>query len=115
MTQLAEARGVSDKVRVVMVELRQRLNALYGDRLVHVILYGSQARGDYRWWSDVDVMVVLKGPVDYMAERSQTAHIFDELSLDSGMVIMSAFADEQRFLLEDIGLLRSAREEGIAA
>jgi len=31
----------------------------YGDRLVKLLLYGSQARGDARPWSDVDVLAVL--------------------------------------------------------
>ena len=42
--------------------------ALYGDRLARVILYGSYARGDARPDSDVDVLVVLRGEYEPYAE-----------------------------------------------
>ena len=52
------------RLAALLQELRSALEALYGDRLVHVILYGSQARGEATADSDIDVMVVLKGTVD---------------------------------------------------
>lgn len=35
--------------------------ALCGDRLKRVVLYGSYARGDYKDWSDVDIMLLIDG------------------------------------------------------
>jgi predicted nucleotidyltransferase len=40
--------------------VKERLLALYGDRLAKVILYGSYARGDFHEESDIDFLVVLK-------------------------------------------------------
>jgi predicted nucleotidyltransferase len=62
---------MTDSVRQALAEARRRLEALYGDRLVHVVLYGSQARGDARPDSDVDVLVILKEPVNVLAELKQ--------------------------------------------
>jgi predicted nucleotidyltransferase len=36
----------------------QTAKELLGDKLVEVILYGSYARGDFREWSDIDILVV---------------------------------------------------------
>ena len=62
-------------VRAALDEARRRLDALYGDRLVRVVLYGSQARGDAHDDSDVDVLVVLKGPVNVIAELKRLVQI----------------------------------------
>ena len=58
-------------VRASLDDARQRLAGLYGDRLVRVVLYGSQARGDARDESDVDVLVVLRGSINVLAELKQ--------------------------------------------
>ncbi|WP_412061758.1 nucleotidyltransferase domain-containing protein [Rubrivirga sp. IMCC45206] len=53
-------------VQDALADARRALATLYGDRLVHAVLYGSQARGEARAESDVDVLVVLRDPVaDY--------------------------------------------------
>jgi predicted nucleotidyltransferase len=59
---------MTPSVRHALDEVRKRLTELYGDRLVRLVLYGSQARGDAHPESDVDVLVVLKGPVNVSAE-----------------------------------------------
>lgn len=46
-------------IQPLLDTLKQRLQAHYGARLHKVILFGSQARGDYAADSDIDVLVVL--------------------------------------------------------
>jgi predicted nucleotidyltransferase len=48
-------------VRAALDLLKAGLAEIYGDRLAGLVLYGSQARGDAREDSDVDVAVVLRG------------------------------------------------------
>ena len=52
----------------ILAQLRAGLEALYGPQLVHLLLYGSQARGEATAESDIDVLVVLQGSVDPGAE-----------------------------------------------
>ncbi|NJL01586.1 MAG: nucleotidyltransferase domain-containing protein [Spirulinaceae cyanobacterium RM2_2_10] len=47
-------------VQPILKQLKQNLIALHGDRLVHLTLFGSQARGDQEPESDIDVLVVLR-------------------------------------------------------
>jgi len=47
-------------IQKILVELRQHFEGIYGDRMVNMLLFGSQARGDATVESDIDVMVVLR-------------------------------------------------------
>ena len=51
-------------LKPILTRLKKELTDLYGDRLQHLTLFGSQARGDAEPGSDIDVLVVLKSPVN---------------------------------------------------
>lgn len=102
------------KLRAILDELKQRFAVLYGQRLVRMVLYGSHARGDAVKGSDIDVLVVLKGPVNAYDEVSRTGHIVTDLSLQHDEVICCVFVDEDRFATRNGPLLRNVRKEGVA-
>jgi predicted nucleotidyltransferase len=105
---------MTSKVRQVLAELHVRLRELYGERLVRLVLFGSQARGDARPDSDIDVMVVLRGEVDVEAERRRVLPITAELSLEHNVVILCVYVSERRYDHEQSPLLLNARTEGVA-
>lgn len=104
---------LKQKVRGILIELRQRLKMLYGDRLLQVILFGSQARGDANPGSDIDVLVVLKGSVDSEVEDSLPSQILAELSLRYSEVINCIFMSDFDFQHSQDPLLRNIRREGV--
>ena len=55
----------------VLDELKERLSAAYGERLHAVVLFGSEARGDARPDSDIDVLVVLETLTGDYGERTR--------------------------------------------
>jgi predicted nucleotidyltransferase len=49
--------------RTLLARIKSRLQAVYGDRLRGVVLYGSEARREATPDSDVDILILLTGPV----------------------------------------------------
>ncbi len=95
-------------------ELRSRLEAVYGERLIQLVLFGSQARGEADAEADVDVLVVLKGDVSPWEEIRRTSDIVSELSLRCDQTISCVFMDEGRFTRRNGPFLRNVRREGVA-
>jgi uncharacterized protein len=105
---------MNEKLQNLLGELRQQLKALYGERLIEMVLFGSQARGDAETGSDIDVLVVLKGDVNPGEEISRTGQIVADLSLKFNEVISCVFMDEDRYTNRAGPFLRNVRREGIA-
>lgn len=102
-----------EKLNKVLVELRCQLDELYGHRLVHLVLYGSQARGDALPGSDVDVLVVLAGLVEPGTEIERVSPITAALSLEHDIVISCVYVSEERYIRENSPLLLNVRREGV--
>ncbi len=52
----------------ILLRFKAALDAMYGDRIERVVLFGSRARGDALGESDYDVAVFLKSMADYRSE-----------------------------------------------
>jgi predicted nucleotidyltransferase len=48
--------------RTLLARIKSRLQAVYGDRLRGIVLYGSEARGESTPDSDVDILVLARRP-----------------------------------------------------
>lgn len=101
------------RIRGTVTELKQCLESVYGARLSHVILFGSQARGDAEPYSDIDVLVVLKSPIHPGTEIARVGPLIADLSLSTDSVITPLFMDEEHYLSRAGPLLRNIRREGI--
>ncbi len=104
---------MSERLKNLLAELRRRFEALYGPRLVGLVLYGSHARGDAEPGSDIDVLVVLEGPVRAGEEIRRAGGITAEISLENNVVISCAFVSEESFEREQSPLLINVRREGV--
>jgi predicted nucleotidyltransferase len=97
----------------ILGELRRALEVLYGERLVTLVLYGSQARGDMTPDSDIDVLVVLEGDVNPGDEIARTGPPVAALCLEHNVVISCLFMSAERFYNEQSPLLLNVRREGV--
>ena len=101
-------------VRTILAELRRGLEAIYGDRLVRLVLFGSHARGEAREDSDIDVMVVLQGPVDFWEEMKRCSEFRAAVCLEHDVCISCLYMPESRFQGEQSPLLLNVHRDGVA-
>ena len=115
---MVEARDTETAARViaadpVLARFRKALDALYGDRIDRVVLFGSRARGDGRADSDYDVAVFLHGMHDRWEEMDRLVSIVTDILYEGGEFIHAmpyhAGADQER-----TPLMREIRREGVS-
>lgn len=96
-----------------IARVRGILEGLYGERLDGLVLHGSRARGDFEEDSDIDLLVLLEGPIDFGAELRTIVDSLYEVQLDTGVAIEALPADRAAFEKGAWPLYRKASEEGI--
>jgi len=102
---------MSSSVQDVLSELRAGLSRIYGSRLERLLLFGSQARGDSQPSSDVDVLVVLSGPVRPGEEIERTGELGARLTLAYNLAVSLSFVSAERFQSEQSPFLMNVRRE----
>ena len=99
----------------ILQTFRAALDAMYGERIERVVLYGSQARGDARPDSDYDVAVFLNGldaPSDRWAEADKIAVAATNILNETGAII-HAMPYRAGAYLERTPLMHEIRREGL--
>ena len=97
----------------LLAEIKARLLAAYGSRLQSVVLYGSEARGDAEPDSDIDVLVLLTGPVHLWPDLRAAVRALYPLSLRWGRPISPKPVDVRHYEAGDCPLYRHAQAEGV--
>ena len=98
----------------ILQEFQNGLRAIYGSRLAALVLFGSQARGDALPDSDIDVMVVLFGPVNPLKEASRISPFRGDLCLRHNVVITCLYVSADETETAASPLLHNIRAEGVA-
>lgn len=96
----------------ILQEIRARLDRLYGDRLVRVMLFGSRARGDAQPDSDYDVAIFLRDMDDRWAEFDRIGPELTSMLIRHGAVVEALPFSEARFQ-ELTPLMGEIRREGV--
>lgn len=103
----------------VSTELLPRMRALlsqaFGDRFRGLILFGSEARGEAREDSDIDLLVLLAGPVDFGVDARSVIRLLYPIQMEIERPLHATPVAEDDYLAGEFGLYRKARKEGIAA
>ncbi len=97
----------------ILTKIKFCLQTLYGDRLHSVLLFGSEARGEAIPNSDIDIMVILSGPVAFMLEHRRIIDVLYDLILESGRVIDVTPVEKEKYEAGEFALYRNAKQEGV--
>lgn len=98
----------------ILDKLRSHLESIYGDRLVSLVLFGSQARAEATTDSDIDVLIVLNSQIDVPAERRNLGEFLAVLCLDYSVLITCLWAESEEWKTRQSPLMLNIRREGIA-
>jgi predicted nucleotidyltransferase len=96
----------------VLARFRAALDAMYGNQIERVVLFGSRARGDARADSDYDVAVFLRDMSDRFAELYRLADLSTDILGDTGEFV-HAMPYRSTAYEERTPFMREIRREGI--
>ncbi len=102
-------------VQPVLKEFKRRIQPLYGDKLSRLVLFGSWARSEQSEDSDIDVAVVLKGPLKAGREIDRMIDVVTDLNLEYGVLLSIYPVSDQDYMGRRSPLLINIRKEGIQA
>ena len=106
-------RKTREQVLALVREFRDRLAGIYGSRLKGVYLYGAYARGEATADSDIDVAVVLAGPVHRWEEDKRTDDLIGNLSLREDCILMPLFLSEEEYARAPYAVFRDILRERV--
>ena len=95
--------------------VQELLREAYSDRLQGVILYGSEARQEAEEDSDLDILVLLRGPVNFARELRKIINTLYGLQLEVIRPLDARPVDVDQFNAQDRALYQNAKREGIFA
>ncbi len=87
----------------------------FGDRLRGVVLYGSEARGTARPDSDIDLLVLLQGPVELASDLPACHNVLYPMALELGRRISAKPVDAEEYETVECPLYNAAHREGLLA
>jgi predicted nucleotidyltransferase len=104
---------MNENLARIFQELRDGLIEILGDTVDAVYVFGSQARGDARLDSDIDVLVVMKDEYDYREVSLATAELTADISLKYDVVISKVFVTRKRLEEEQTPFFINVRNEAV--
>jgi uncharacterized protein len=101
-----------DLVHPLLARVKEILRTRYGDRLEHLILYGSRARGDARSDSDWDIAVVLRSHDGSIDEAQDLVDVELDLLEETGQQVSFKVLSPEAVAARTI-FMHHLREDGI--
>ncbi|MEI7891745.1 MAG: nucleotidyltransferase domain-containing protein [Myxococcales bacterium] len=98
----------------LLAAIKAKLNEVYGARLKGLVLFGSFARGRARPDSDIDILALLDGPLDYGHELQAIVDALYDLQLLTAHPLEVLPADSNEYAKREWPLYRAAAADGKA-
>ena len=97
----------------LLTRMKAALGEAFANRLVGVVLYGSEARGQSDPDSDIDLLVLLNGPVDFGNDLTTCIRVLYPLVLELERPIHATPVDIAQYDAQEFPLYRNAKREGV--
>jgi predicted nucleotidyltransferase len=101
------------RVDEALQNIRPRLEAAFPERFRGVLLYGSEARGGARADSDLDLIVLLEGPLRLGKDLNGIVAALYPLQMELDRAIHALPVTIEAFEAAEYGLYREAKREGV--
>ncbi|MCP2520812.1 nucleotidyltransferase domain-containing protein [Candidatus Aminicenantes bacterium AC-335-K20] len=108
-----EAKALTrNEVMRILHRFKNEVKNTLKDKFIELILFGSYARGDYEFGSDIDVLLVIKEELT-KEEKEKISELSCELSLEYETVITCFYYLLDAFENWETPFLMNIRKEGI--
>lgn len=105
-----------NELHLILQAVIQAYQAIYGDSIVKIVLYGSYARGDYQEDSDIDIVAIVLGERESLQKGLRNVwDVSSELELKYGTIVSPTvipYAEYERYK-NDLPYYRNIEREGI--
>jgi uncharacterized protein len=101
--------------RQILEKAQAALRTAFPSRLRQVILYGSTARNQASPDSDIDLLVLLEGPIDLDEDLRACIHALYPLVLETARPIDVLPVDQEQYRAQEFSLYRTVAAEGVSA
>ena len=105
---------IEKSLQTVLTACRATLTDHYGARLQKILLFGSSVRRNADADSDIDLLVVLDGTLDYFVELEAMSEVLYPVQLQSDRLISAKPTDSYRLEHGVTQLYRNVQREAVA-
>ena len=105
-----------NNVQKIINDFLKKVEAVLGNRLRKIILYGSYARGDYNKSSDIDIMILTDlNDTEIEQYRNTISDIAFDMELETGFIISPLIKNIEKYndRIDVIPFYMNVNKEGV--